>query len=92
MASNEFYGNLAQRESGGNPKCVNSFGFMGLYQMGNAALQDVGYINSHGGWTGKDGAHLVGHQRLAEYVHTGGQVDACDEIGTRCSEYVRQFA
>ncbi|XP_037043427.1 uncharacterized protein LOC119079544 [Bradysia coprophila] len=146
MPSDRFYTKLAQRESGGDPTCVNEYGFMGLYQMGQPALQDVGYINNRGGWTGKDGiwsrddflnkpniqtrairayhnivwnrylpeyvresvwrvingvtltmsgliagAHLVGHKRLAEYVRTKGKKDACDEIGTRCSEYVLQF-
>ncbi|KAG4067553.1 hypothetical protein HA402_005325 [Bradysia odoriphaga] len=146
MPSDRFYRNLAQRESGGDARCVNEYGFMGLYQMGQPALQDVGYMNDRGGWTGRDGimsredflnnpdiqtrairayhsivwnqylpeyvrssvgrvingvtltisgliagAHLVGHERLARYVRTNGQEDACDEIGTRCSEYVRQF-
>lgn len=36
-------------------KAVNSLGYMGLYQMGQPALQDVGYMNAQGGWTGKDG-------------------------------------
>lgn len=50
-----FYTALAFRESSGNPKAVNSLGFMGLYQMGRPALQDVEYMNSQGEWTGKDG-------------------------------------
>lgn len=46
---------LAQRESSMNQYAVNQYGYAGLYQMGKAALQDAGYKNSSGAWTGKDG-------------------------------------
>ncbi len=55
MPSNSYYKKLAERESDGNAKVVNQHGFMGLYQMGKPALQDVGYIDEHGNWTGIDG-------------------------------------
>jgi len=54
---------LAGRESGGNQKIVNAQGYMGSYQMGEAALIDAGYASRNGSaydnaniaWTGKDG-------------------------------------
>lgn len=55
MLSDEFYKQLALRESSGDARAVNTLGFMGLYQMGQPALQDVEYMNAQGGWTGKDG-------------------------------------
>ncbi|MFU8927475.1 hypothetical protein [Acinetobacter puyangensis] len=35
---------------------VNSFGYMGYFQFGGIALQEIGYKDSSGKWTGKDGA------------------------------------
>jgi hypothetical protein len=40
-----FLEHLANRESSNNPKSINSFGYIGKYQFGNAALKDVGYEN-----------------------------------------------
>ena len=59
----EYYRKLAERESSNNPKAVNDFGFIGLYQMGEPALIDVGYYKPDGSkkndwigeWTGKNG-------------------------------------
>ena len=39
----DFYNDLGARESGGNYKAVNSFGYIGKYQMGEAAMVDAGY-------------------------------------------------
>jgi hypothetical protein len=58
----QYYQKLAQRESSNNPKAVNNFGFIGLYQMGEPALIDTGYYKPDGTqkndwvgeWTGKD--------------------------------------
>ncbi len=36
-------------------QAVNQYGYLGRYQFGTAALQDLGYINSSGNWTGKNG-------------------------------------
>lgn len=46
---------LAQTESSMNQYAVNKYGYAGLYQMGSSALQDAGYQNASGAWTGKDG-------------------------------------
>jgi hypothetical protein len=51
----DFLNALAQRESSMNQYAVNRFGYAGLYQMGTLALQDAGYKNASGAWTGKDG-------------------------------------
>lgn len=48
---------LAMREGGGRSDVVNSYGYMGKYQMGKAALSDLGYVDKRTGqWTGKNGA------------------------------------
>jgi len=49
---------LAQRESGGNHSIMNKFGYIGLYQVGEAALADVGVYHEknkdylHNDWKG----------------------------------------
>ena len=57
---------LGNRESSGNYKSVNSAGYLGKYQMGEAALKDSGYYDNDpnyykndwtGKWTGKDGVY-----------------------------------
>ena len=53
-------------ESSGNYSSENQFGYQGKYQLGSAALQDLGYVkagtpqtaealNNPNNWTGKDG-------------------------------------
>ncbi len=59
----EYLDALGQRESGKDYQAVNQYGFLGKYQMGEAALIDAGYyqkdgtkINDFSGaWTGKNG-------------------------------------
>jgi integrating conjugative element protein (TIGR03758 family) len=54
---------LAQRESSGQLDKISTAGYLGLYQMGEAALIDAGYYRADGTaandwvgtWTGKDG-------------------------------------
>ncbi len=55
---------LCTRESGCNPSSQNQSGYLGNYQMGEAALIDAGYYNKDntpdtndwkGSWTGKNG-------------------------------------
>lgn len=65
----DFFEALGQRESSGNYKAVNSVGFIGKYQMGEAAMVDAGYYkpkpngNYNNKWdgqfTGKDGVYSV---------------------------------
>jgi len=57
-ASGDYYTDLAMMESSGRANVENRFGYKGLYQMGNAALTDVGYISRETGqWTGKYNIH-----------------------------------
>ncbi|HIS83060.1 TPA: hypothetical protein IAD41_05585 [Candidatus Scatenecus faecavium] len=65
----DFYNDLGARESGGNYKAVNTAGYIGKYQMGEAAMVDAGYYkrkpnnNYNNKWdgefTGKDGIYSV---------------------------------
>lgn len=45
---------LGQRESSGDYQAVNQFGYLGKYQFGGMALQDLGFKDSEGEWLGKD--------------------------------------
>ena len=62
----QFFDALGQRESSDNYQAVNTLGFLGRYQMGELALEDVGYYTADGtannDWqpahfTGKDGVN-----------------------------------
>lgn len=41
----DFYAALAQRESGGNAAVENTFGYLGLYQMGEPAMMDASWYD-----------------------------------------------
>lgn len=53
----DFLHDLAMRESGMDPTARNRFGYIGLFQMGEPALQDAGYYQGDGtrtnDWTGR---------------------------------------
>jgi len=64
----EFYTDLGIRESSGNYKAKNRYGYLGKYQMGESAMIDAGYYkkpsrNYNNDWsgqfTGKDGVYSV---------------------------------
>lgn len=78
---NSFRSWLLQRESSGNYKAVNRFGFCGGYQFGGPALQDLGYARPgtstrslavDSSWTGKNGASnrdsFLGNTNLQDQV------------------------
>ena len=64
----DFLNDLGARESGGNYKALNKYGYAGKYQMGEAAMVDAGYYikpmrNYNNDWmgkfTGKDGVNSL---------------------------------
>src|SRR5437868_1578198 len=63
----DFLHDLGTRESGMNPSARNPFGYIGLFQMGEAALQDAGYYRGDltrtndwtGAWTGTGGINSL---------------------------------
>ena len=64
----QFLNDLGARESGGNYKAFNKYGYAGKYQMGEAALVDAGYYRKvsrkynndwSGEFTGKDGVNSI---------------------------------
>ena len=69
-----FLNDLGARESGGNYKSVNKYGYVGKYQMGESAMIDAGYYRKpsrvynndwKGEFTGKDGI-----KSLADYLNS----------------------
>ena len=63
-----FLDDLGVRESGGNYKAFNRFGYAGKYQMGEAALVDAGYYYKpsgiynndwKGAFRGRDGVYSI---------------------------------
>jgi len=76
----DFRAALVFRESSGNYSLVNTLGFMGAYQFGEAALIDLGFVypdgdpydnDFGGGWTGK-----LGIDSAAEFLTTPAAQDA----------------
>ena len=63
----DFLDALGKRESGGNYKAFNKYGYAGKYQMGEAALIDAGYYkksgrynnDSSGTFTGRDNVYSI---------------------------------
>ena len=63
----DFLNDLGARESGGNYKAFNKYGYAGKYQMGEMALIDSGYYRKKGNYnndwsgefTGKDGIYSI---------------------------------
>ena len=64
----DFLNDLGTRESGGNYKAFNKFGYAGKYQMGEMALVDAGYYKKtsgrynndwSGNFTGKDNVRSI---------------------------------
>lgn len=64
----QFLNDLGARESGGNYKAFNKYGYAGKYQMGEAALIDAGYYKKasrvynndwSGVFTGKDNVYSI---------------------------------
>lgn len=63
-----FYNDLGARESGGKYTIINKWGYVGKYQMGEAAMVDAGYYKKSSGnynndwkgeFTGKDGVYSL---------------------------------
>jgi hypothetical protein len=54
-ASSSYTDALAQSESSNNYQAVNQFGYLGKYQFGSMALQDTGFQDAEGNWTGRAG-------------------------------------
>ncbi len=64
----DFYNDLGARESGGDYTIINKWGYVGKYQMGEAAMVDAGYYRKASGnynndwkghFTGKDGVYSL---------------------------------
>lgn len=58
---------LGYYESSNNYKAVNSGGYLGYWQMGKIALQDVGYKDSNGNWTTK--ANNLGIKSNSDFLN-----------------------
>lgn len=86
---------MAMRESGLNPRAQNQYGYVGLWQMGEAALIDAGYYRAdgtgandwRGSWTG-----LGGITSLEEFkANPAAQAAAVSAYQQRVWGYVRSL-
>lgn len=95
----DFYNDLGARESGGNYKAVNTKGFIGKYQMGEAAMVDAGYYKPKtivhydkniwdGQFTGKDGVYSV-----EDFLNSPKAQENAQRIYKKCQwGYIKNFA
>ena len=58
---------LGMRESSNNYQAVNEFGYLGRYQMGALALEDIGFKNGAGEWT--EMAHTHGIYTNSDFLN-----------------------
>jgi integrating conjugative element protein (TIGR03758 family) len=91
----DFLHDLGARESRLDPNARNPYGYIGLFQMGEAALQDAGYYRGDatrandwsGSWTGSGGINS-----LADfYARPDTQVQAIVAYHNRLLAQIRQF-
>ena len=82
--SPDFFTALGQQESSGNYSIENGLGYIGKYQFGEAALQDIGFYNGDstphtndwiGTWTGKDGV-----SNLSQFLDNPSAQDAAAQM------------
>ncbi|MBQ8780628.1 MAG: hypothetical protein IJZ72_03000 [Oscillospiraceae bacterium] len=67
----QFLIDLGYNESGSDYSCVNSYGYMGKYQIGYMALMDLGYVveNDDGTYTWTDKANKLGIYSEKEFLN-----------------------
>jgi hypothetical protein len=91
----DFLKAIAQRESSLNPNATNSYGYVGLFQMGTAAMTDAGYYKSSGtpanSWqgtfTGKNGL-----TSLAQFkANPDLQVKAITDYYAKLQNYIDNY-
>ncbi|MCQ2740049.1 MAG: hypothetical protein MJ237_07470 [bacterium] len=78
-----FLNDLGARESGGNYKSINKYGYIGKYQMGESAMEDAGYYKKPskkynndwtGVFTGKDGIYSVSDYLASQIAQENSQI------------------
>lgn len=60
----DFLDALGKRESGGNYKAFNKYGYAGKYQMGEAALIDAGYYKKKGSYNNDWSGTFLGKDNI----------------------------
>jgi integrating conjugative element protein (TIGR03758 family) len=91
----DFLHDLGMRESRLNPSARNPFGYIGLFQMGEAALQDAGYYRGDltrandwtGSWSGTGGINSLGDF----YARPDSQVQAIVTYHNRLVAQIRSL-
>lgn len=86
----DFLDALGMRESTNNCALVNSYGYMGRYQMGGAALQEAGFKDEHGEWTAL--ANSYGIYSREDFLNCPeGQDDAIMAYHRTVCSYIRAY-
>jgi hypothetical protein len=86
-----FLKKTGKRESGLTPFCVNEFGYAGIWQFGDTALEHVGLKDAHGNWKGVviDGMAIASQEDfLANFA---AQTQAMMQLLQSNAKAVRQF-
>lgn len=81
---------LGFRESTDNYALVNSYGYMGRYQMGGAALEEAGFKDAEGNWT--ELAHSFGIYSKEDFLYSReGQEYAIRAYHKTVCRYIRYY-
>lgn len=84
----DFRDDLGMRESSDNYAAVNRFHYMGRYQLGSLALQDIGFQDQNGAWT--DLAKSYGISSEQDFLNAPDAQDAIVTIyHKRLCSYIR---
>lgn len=68
-----FLNKLGYYESGNNYTVTNHYGYLGRWQIGTQALQDIGFMDSGGNWTAL--ANSLGVYSKEDFLHTPAAQD-----------------
>ena len=86
----EFLDALGFRESTDNYALVNSYGYMGRYQMGGMALKEAGFKDADGAWTAL--ANSYGVYSKDDFLHSpDAQNIAVAAYHTKVCSYIRAY-
>ena len=84
----DFRDDLGMRESSDNYAAVNRFHYMGRYQLGSLALQDIGFQDQNGAWT--DLAKSYGISSEQDFLNSPeGQDEIVEIYHRRLCSYIR---
>ncbi len=93
----EFLDELAEKESTNNPTAINQYGYLGLWQMGESALVDSGFVindgqmnNNYQDYTWSPAANVLGITTYTDFLNnSSAQLTAIQKYHAKLEKYLR---